>query len=49
MSGLMGLMEFGTICGIRFPAGKSYHGVDGSPCMAGITYGADFAILIEGP
>ena len=46
MAGLIGLVEFGTICGMRFPAGRSYHGVDGSPCEAGITYGADLVIFI---
>jgi hypothetical protein len=49
MSGLIGLVELGTICGIRFPAGKSYHGVDGSPCTAGITYGADLAVFVVSP
>jgi hypothetical protein len=45
----MGLVEFGMICGIRFPAGKSNQGVDASPCIAGITYGVDFATLVVDP
>jgi hypothetical protein len=49
MSGLIGLVEFGTMCGMRLPAGKSNHGVDGSPCMAGITYGAELASFTEEP
>lgn len=47
ISGLIGLVEFGTICGIRLPAGKSNHGVVESPCMAGITNGADFDNFVE--
>lgn len=36
MSGFMGLVEFGSSTGIQLPAGKSYHGMDGSPWMAGM-------------
>lgn len=45
MSGFMGLVEFGSRTGIQLPAGKSYHGMDGSPCMAGMMKGASFAGL----
>ena len=48
ISGLIGLVELGTMCGMRFPAGRSYQGVDESPCVAGITYGIDLAIFVEG-
>lgn len=48
MPGLIGRVEFGMMCGMRFPAGRSYHGVERSPCMAGMTYGADLA-FVDGP
>lgn len=47
----MGRVEFGSRTGSQFAAGRSYHGVDGSPCMAGMTQGvvfAAFAILSAG-
>lgn len=40
MSGFIGLVEFGSRTGIQLPAGKSYHGMDGSPCIAGMMKGA---------
>jgi hypothetical protein len=49
MPGLIGLVEFGTMCGMRFPAGRSYQGVEGSPCVAGITYGVDFIAFVAAP
>lgn len=45
MSGFMGLVEFGSRTGIQLPAGKSYQGMDGSPCMAGMMKGAAFTGL----
>lgn len=41
-SGRIGRVELGTMCGIRLAAGRSYHGVEGSPCMAGMTKGGSF-------
>ena len=43
MSGFMGLVEFGSRTGIQLPAGKSYHGMEGSPCIAGMMKGAVLA------
>lgn len=45
MSGFMGLVEFGSRTGIQLPAGKSYHAMEGSPCMAGMIKGAAFTGL----
>jgi len=43
MAGFMGRVEFGSRIGSQLPAGRSYHGVDGSPCIAGMTHGVDLA------
>lgn len=43
MDGFMGRVEFGSRTGSQFPAGRSYQGVEGSPCMAGMTHGAVLA------
>lgn len=40
MEGFMGRVELGSITGSQFAAGRSYHGVDTSPCMEGKIYGA---------
>lgn len=40
MFGFIGLVEFGSMTGSQLAAGRSYHGVDGSPCMDGRTKGA---------
>lgn len=40
MFGFIGLVEFGSITGSQLAAGRSYHGVDGSPCMDGSMKGA---------
>lgn len=42
MSGFIGLVEFGSMTGNQFAAGRSYHGADASPCMAGMMNGASF-------
>lgn len=43
MFGFIGLVEFGSMTGSQLAAGRSYHGVDGSPCMDGRTKGASRA------
>lgn len=48
IEGFIGRVEFGSNAGSQFPAGRSYHGVEGSPCMAGMTHGAVFAALATG-
>lgn len=45
MEGFIGRVEFGSSTGSQLPAGKSYQGVEGSPCMAGSTQGAVLAAL----
>ena len=45
IDGFIGRVEFGSKTGSQFPAGKSYQGAVGSPCIAGITQGAVFAAL----
>lgn len=46
MAGFMGRVEFGSKTGSQFPAGRSYHGVDRSPCVCGITKGTALAALL---
>lgn len=46
MSGFIGLVEFGSMTGSQFPAGRSYHGVVRSPCIAGMRKGAFFDVLV---
>jgi hypothetical protein len=41
----MGRVEFGSRTGSQLPAGKSYHGKLGSPCMAGMMKGASLPAL----
>lgn len=43
----MGLVEFGVRCGSHVAAGRSYHGVEESPCVEGTTKGASLASLRE--
>lgn len=47
MVGFIGLVEFGSMTGSQLAAGRSYHGVDGSPCMDGSTKGASRAVEVE--
>jgi hypothetical protein len=44
-SGGMGSVEFGVRCGSHVAAGRSYHGIVASPCIAGIVNGASLAIF----
>lgn len=44
MFGFIGLVEFGSMTGSQLAAGRSYHGVDGSPCMDGSVNGASRAV-----
>lgn len=46
MFGFIGLVEFGSMTGSQLAAGRSYHGVDGSPCMDGSTKGASRAVEV---
>lgn len=41
----IGLEELGTMCGIRFAAGRSKYGALGSPWVGGRIHGASFAVL----
>lgn len=43
MEGFIGLVEFGSMAGSQLAAGRSYHGVDASPCMDGSRNGASRA------
>lgn len=43
MLGFIGLVELGSITGSQLAAGRSYHGVDASPCMDGSVKGASRA------
>lgn len=45
MSGYMGLVELGVMCGSHVDAGRSYHGTDASPCADGRLNGTSFASL----
>lgn len=47
MSGFRGRVELGSKTEIQLPAGKSYHGVAGSPCMLGITKGTGLFLAPE--
>lgn len=40
MDGFIGRVELGSMKGSQFAAGKSYQGVDGSPCIDGSIKGA---------
>lgn len=46
MFGFIGLVEFGSMAGSQLAAGRSYHGVDGSPCMDGSMKGASRAVEV---
>lgn len=43
MFGFIGLVEFGSMTGSQLAAGRSYQGVDGSPCMDGSMKGGSRA------
>jgi hypothetical protein len=45
IEGFIGRVEFGSRTGSQFAAGRSYHRVEGSPCVAGKTHGAVLAAL----
>ena len=49
MAGFIGRVEFGSKTGSQFPAGRSYHGVEGSPWTAGMSQGAVLAALATAP
>lgn len=40
MDGFIGRIELGSITGSQFAAGRSYQGVEASPCIEGSTKGA---------
>lgn len=40
MEGFIGRVELGSIAGSQFAAGRSYQGVDASPCIDGSMKGA---------
>lgn len=44
MFGFIGLVELGSMTGSQLAAGRSYQGVDGSPCMEGSMKGASRAV-----
>ena len=46
MDGFMGRVELGSKAVSQFPAGKSYQGVVGSPCIAGMMNGGSFTTLV---
>lgn len=46
MVGFIGRVEFGSMTGSQLAAGRSYHGVDGSPCMDGRIKGASRAVEV---
>jgi len=47
-SGRMGLEELGTICGMRFAAGRSKNGAAGSPWVGGMIQGNSLDALTSG-
>lgn len=46
MVGFMGLVELGSMTESQLAAGRSYHGVDGSPCMDGSMKGASRVVEV---
>lgn len=49
MSGFIGLVEFGSMTGNQFAAGRSYQGAEASPCMDGMMKGASLDDLVTAP
>lgn len=49
IDGFMGRVELGSRAVSQLPAGRSYHGVVGSPCIAGMTNGWSFTTLAPFP
>jgi hypothetical protein len=46
ISGFIGLVEFGSMTGSQFAAGKSYQAEEVSPCIVGIIKGASLEDLV---